>query len=87
MSPIRVRLENQSAVIEALQAAGFEAKPSVACPLSEWEHDHNESWDFEHWTFESLNGMAGIETSASGNQAHEIIVSLKQQGIIGASND
>ncbi|MFM6107549.1 MAG: hypothetical protein ACKPEO_19115 [Sphaerospermopsis kisseleviana] len=82
MRIIRVKSENQTAVITALKNAGFEAHPSFATPLSQWEHEHNESWDFEDWTFQSIVGMAGIETSASGNQAHRVIQSLKQQGVI-----
>lgn len=82
MRTIRVKQENQNLVIDALKQAGFEAKPSFATPLSEWEQFHNENWDFESWTFSSLIGMAGIETSASGNQAHKVIESLKQQGVI-----
>lgn len=81
MRTIRVKQENQKAVIEALQAAGFAAKPSFA-PLSEIEHESNSYWEYENWTYHSLEGMAGVETSASGNQAHKVIKSLKSTGVI-----
>ena len=82
MNTIRVKKENQTAVIQALQAAGFEAKHSKITPLSEWESEWNAGHDVDQWSFNSKIGMAGIETTASGNEAHKVIKQLKATGVI-----
>jgi hypothetical protein len=80
MNTIRVKEENLSSIVQGLQEAGFSAKASKCTPLSQWEHDQNSDYDFEHWTFNSLIGMRGIETNASGKQAHKVIKALKKEG-------
>ena len=82
MRTIRVKQQNQTAVIEALKAAGFEAKHSKITPLSHWESEWNADHDADQMRFNSKVGMAGIETSASGNQAHKVIKQLKATGVI-----
>ncbi len=80
MRTIRVKEENQEAIIAGLQKAGFEAIPCEA-PLSEWEYELN-NFESSNQTSNSTIGMSGVETSASGHQAHKIISTLKEQGII-----
>lgn len=82
MKTIRVKEENQAAIVSALVDAGYEAKPSCETPLTEWESDNNSFSDFEDQTFNSLIGMKGVETTATGHQAHRVIKTLKQQGVI-----
>jgi hypothetical protein len=77
---IRVKEENLEAVVQGLKEAGFSAEVSRVTPLSQWEHDNNSNHDFEHWSFQSLIGMRGIETSASQKQAHQLIKALKKEG-------
>jgi hypothetical protein len=80
MNTIRVKEENLEVIIQGLQDAGFSAKVSKCTPLSQWEHDQNSDYDFEYWSFNSLIGMRGIETNASGKQAHKVIKALKKEG-------
>jgi hypothetical protein len=85
MRTIRVKTKNQAAIIQALVGAGFTAQPCDA-PLSErtlrmtsFFLEREEARDIE--TLDTA-GMSGIQTSASGTQAHKIIQSLKAEGII-----
>lgn len=82
MRTIRVKQQNQATIVDALINAGFEAKHSKITPLSEWESEWNADHDADQMRFNSKVGMAGIETSASGNQAHKVIKQLKATGVI-----
>jgi len=81
MREIRVKQENQNVIINALIEAGFDAK-ACETPLAEWEYEINNFSHPKDWTFDSLVGMAGVRTSASGHQAHKVISALKEQGNI-----
>lgn len=75
MRIIRVRKENQAAIINAIISAGFSAR-AVGCPHN---REGNGCGDeaccpgSRHVSAINPAGWAGIETSASGNQAHKII--------------
>lgn len=81
MRTIRVKQQNQEAIIAALVQAGFTANPCEA-PLSQEEYYQNSFSSYEEWSEDSVVGMAGISTSASGKQAHKIISTLKANNII-----
>lgn len=78
---IRVKPSNQAAIIATLIKAGFTATPCEA-PLSQTEYEMNAFNDFTDWSFDSIQNMTGIETSASGKQAHKVISALKAEGTI-----
>ena len=65
----------------AMIEAGFTATPCEA-PLSSLEYEMNAFNDFLDWSFDSIQNMTGIETSASGKQAHKIISALRAEGTI-----
>jgi hypothetical protein len=83
MRTIRVKQENQEAIIAGLQKGGFEAAPAK-CPPSEegYERAIDYPSKFKEIIEQDSKGMTGVETSASGHQAHKIISALKEQGII-----
>lgn len=81
MRTIRVKQQNQAAIIAALVQAGYTAAPCHA-PLAEVEYERNSFSSYEEWSEESIIGMAGIETSASGHQAHKVISALKADKLI-----
>jgi hypothetical protein len=83
MRVIRVKQENQSAIIAGLQEAGFDAAPAP-CPPSEQGYELAIDYPskFEDIINQDKIGMAGVETSASGNQAHKVISALKADGVI-----
>ena len=74
---IRVRQENQQTAIQLLQAAGFSAEP---CKTPNSERYLYRSWPGSDYDWdqerdrEDVAGMAGILTSASGQQAHRVFV-------------
>ena len=70
--PIRVKQKNKAAIIAALVQAGFTMGSSEA-PLSEQEYYKNSFSSYKEWSENSIIGMAGIETSGSGHQAHKIL--------------
>lgn len=72
MRTIRVKTKNQAAIMDALRENGYAANPTAA-PLSMAEYEANNFAPSEDHTFLSLDGMSGIETDASGHQAHKII--------------
>jgi hypothetical protein len=85
MRTIRVKTNNQAAIMEALIKSGFTAQACEA-PLSEktlrmtsFFLEKEEARDIESI---DTAGMSGIQTSASGTQAHKIIQSLKAEGVI-----
>ena len=74
---IRVRKENLDLSIRLLREAGFEAFPCPT-PTSNAYHyrsypDQDYDWDRQREAADTL-GMAGVETNASGNQAHKVFV-------------
>ena len=78
---IRVKSSNQTAIMAAMIEAGFTAIPCEA-PLSSLEYEMNVFSSYEEWSEDSKVGMTGIETSASGKQAHKIISALRAEGTI-----
>lgn len=81
MRQIRVKPSNQAAIIAALIEAGYTAVPCKA-HLSEQEYEMNVFSSFQDWSEDSIQNMTGIETNASGHQAHKVIYSLRDQGTI-----
>lgn len=77
MRTIRVKQQNQEAIIAALVQAGYTATPCEA-PLSQEEYYQNSFSSYEEWSEDSIIGMAGISTSASGKH----ISALKANNII-----
>lgn len=75
---IRVRETNLETAISLLIEAGFTAEPTKNIPCS--NRFHYRSWpgtDYEadrQLELEDTAGMAGVETSASGTQAHRVFV-------------
>lgn len=74
---IRVRQENLETAISLLQAAGFTAEP---CETPNSERYLYRSWPGSDYQWdqernqEDVAGMAGVLTSASGQQAHRVFV-------------
>ena len=81
MRTIRVKQQNQAAIIAALVQAGYTATPCEA-NLAQVEYEMNAFSNSENWTFDSIINMAGISTSASGKQANKIISALKADKLI-----
>lgn len=83
MRIIRVKQNNQASIITGLQEAGYDAMPAP-CPPSEqgyeWATDYPSQ--FDKVILQDTQGMAGIQTSASGKQAHKIISQLRDNGVI-----
>ena len=81
--PIRVKASNQAAIIAALIEAGYTAQPT-ATPCSEQGYELAIDYPsrFEEIINQDKKNMAGVLTSASGNQAHKVISDLKTNGKI-----
>lgn len=77
MRSIRVRQVNLETALNLLKAAGFTAEPCETPNSHNYIFrsypDQDYAWDQERHQ-EDVQGMAGILTSASGQQAHKVFV-------------
>jgi hypothetical protein len=79
MATIRVKKENLEKAIAALRAAGFSANECKCPPSQAYSYrsypDSDYGYDADREE-EDTKGMAGIDCSASGNQAHKVFLRI-----------